>query len=337
VRLTAEARPRSLLLFSRSKAPLTLYYGSPSVAAARYDIAVAVRGGPPRQIAAATLGPARETGSAPATFAMPPRGAPLDASAWKKHQPVEIPPTGNIAYLDLRGTEAAELASLRIVDSEKRPVPYIVETGSRHVSRLVSPRVSQEGTRTILEISGLNPREPASAVSLSATAPDYFSRDVTILEPVSDARGAAGNRVLGSARWERRPGEKAQAITIGIAPGGEPTLRAEIENGSNAPLTLGTVTLLIPLVRIDFAYAPRDQLTLITGNPEASPPHFDLEMVAREVLAAPARAAHLGAPEALPLERGLPGWFWAAVAVAALLVATALARTLRSADALPRS
>jgi hypothetical protein len=336
-RLTAELRPRTLLLFSHSKALLTLYYGSPSAAPARYDLASAVRGGPPTQIAAAMLGPVRETGNAPAPLATPPRGAPLDTSSWKKHQPIEIPSTGNIAYLDLPGSTAGELASLRIVDGEKRPVPYIIETGSRRVSRSVLPRVSQEGTRTILEISGLDPREPASAVTLSASAPDYFSRDVTILEPVRDARGVVGNRVLGSSRWERRPGEKPQAITIGIAPAEGPTLRAEIENGDNAPLTLEAVTLQIPLVRIDFAYAPRDQLTLITGNPEASPAHFDLEMVAREVLAAPARAAHLGTAEAIPPERGLPGWFWAAVVVAALLVATALARTLRSADALPRS
>jgi len=336
-RLTAEVHPQTVLLFSRSKAMLTLYYGSPSVAPARYDLAAAVQGGPPRQIAAATLGPARETGNAPAPLATPPRGAPLDTSAWKKHQPIEIPSTGNIAYLDLPGSTAAEIASLRIVDGEKRPVPYIVEMGSRHVSRSVLPRVSQEGTRTILEISGLDPREPANAVILSATAPDYFSRDVTILEPVRDARGVVGNRVLGSSRWERRPGERPQAITIGIAPAEELTLRAEIENRDNAPLTLGAVTLQIPLVRIDFAYAPRDQLTLITDNSEASQPHFDLEMVAREVLGAPARAAHLGAAEALPPERRLPGWFWAAVVVAALLVATALARTLRSPDALPRS
>jgi hypothetical protein len=61
----ALARPRSLLFFSASGGVLTLLYGSPSAPAPRYDLAGAVRGGVPRTLSAATLGPAREIGAPP--------------------------------------------------------------------------------------------------------------------------------------------------------------------------------------------------------------------------------------------------------------------------------
>ncbi|HEX7252631.1 MAG TPA: hypothetical protein VF376_07100 [Thermoanaerobaculia bacterium] len=327
--LTARSRPRSLLFYSSANVPLTLLYGSPSAPAVRYDLDAAVRRGPPRAVAAASLGPAKETG-APAPAASTPRGAPMDASGWKMQQRIDLPSSGRVAYLDLPGPVARHLSSLRILDGKNRPVPYIVEQNAHQTNRFVVPRVRQDGRRTLVDVSGLDPSEPVSAVSLDASAPAYFSRDLTAFEPERDERGDIGNRVLGSAHWERRPGDRASTITISVAAPRGPTLTVAIENGDNPALTISGATLAITFVRIDFAFEPGDSLTLVFDNSQATSPHYDLSMVAGDVLAAPALPAHLRPPEVPASPKALPRWFWAAVVAAALLVAAALARTLRS-------
>jgi hypothetical protein len=327
-RLTARARPRSLLFHSSANALLTLFYGSPTTKAPHFDLAAAVRRGPPSAVTAALLGPPKETG-APAPVSSAPRGAPIDASGWKTRQRIDLPSSGRVAYLDFSGPAASHLASLRILDGMNRPVPYIVEQNAHQTNRFVIPRVTQNGRNTLVEISGLDPSTPVSAVSLDASSPSYFTRDLTAFEPERDARGDAGKRILGSAHWERRPGDRASAITISVAAPRGTSLTVEIENGDNPPLTIAGATLAMTFVRIDFAFEPGDELTLISDNSQVSSPSYDLAMVAGDVLAAPALAAHLRSPEMPAPPKALPRWFWAAVVAAALLVAGTLARTLR--------
>jgi hypothetical protein len=327
-RLAALARPRSILFFSPDGATLAMLYGSPRAPAPRYDLGAALRGGPPRRLASATLGPSREIGS-PALVSAPSRGAPVDASAWKVRQPITVPTSGTVAYLDLTGSVARDVAGLRILDSRNRPVPHIVEQSARKTTRSVATRVSQKGTATIVEISDLDPAQPPDAVTLWASDPEYFSRDVAVVETPHDGRGAGENRVLAAARWDRRPGEKSRPITIPIAPPLEKSLRIEIQNGENAPIAITNASIEIPFVRIDFVFEPGEDLTLVTDNPQAPPARYDLAMVANRVLEAPASAARLAVAAPPAGKKALPGWFWAAVVVAALLVTVALARTLR--------
>lgn len=325
--LTARAQPPQLLFFSAG-GPLNLIYGSSSAAWPRYDLAAALRGGRPTALTTATLGPARQLG-APAPVAAPPRGAPLDVTAWKTHQPIVLPASGTIAYLDLQEPLARQVASLRIVDSENRPVPYAVEQSVRRVTRSLLPRVRQNGTRTLVEISGLDPSQPADALRLFASAPEYFSRGLTVLEEERDARGITGHRMLGTARWDRRPGERPHPVDIPVAPPRTNSLRVEIENGDNAPLQIDRVEIQTPFVRIDFVFAPGERLSLLSDNPQASSPPYDFAMIADRVLAAPARAARLGPSTTTREQVCLPKWFWVAVAGGALLVGLALVRTLR--------
>ncbi len=323
--LTALARPRRVLFFSRG-GDLTLFYGSPTAPPPRYDLGAALSHGSPRSVADASAGRATEIGS-PSPVSPPPPGAPVDASAWKGRQPIQTP-SGSVAYLDLRQPLAGDLSALRIVDAENRQIPYIVEQAARRTTRPAALRVAQNGTRTVAEISGIDPREPPDAVTLYASAPEFFSREIQVLEQEHDARGAAGERFLGSARWERRPGEPARPVTVSLAPGRERTLRIEIENGDNAALRLDRAEIRIPYVRIDFVFTPGEPLFLLSENPLASAPRYDFAMIADRVLSSPARAAALGSSEPGPPRARVPKWFWVAVAAAAILVGLALVRTL---------
>jgi hypothetical protein len=326
--LTALAAPRRLLFFSANTGPLHLLYGSPSGPAPRYDLGSALRQGRPKALGAATLGPASQIAQPPA-LAAPPRGAPLETTAWRRRQAIQTPSSGSVAYLDIR--EPGQLASLRILDGENRPVPYVIEQSTRHLTRSVfPPRVTQEGSRTIVVVGDLDASSPADGLALFASAPDYFSREVTVVEEERDARGATGDRVLGSAHWERRPGEPASPLTISLAPPRAKSLRAEIENGDNAPLKIDRVDVKTPFVRIDFVYTPGETLSLLSDNPQASFPRYDFAMIADRVLASPASPGRLG-PVQRPREKTpVPRWFWGATALAAVLVLLALSRTLRS-------
>jgi hypothetical protein len=89
------------------------------------------------------------------------------------------------------------------------------------------------------------------------------------------------------------------------------------------------VSLRRAVSRIDFVYRPDDRLFLYSGNPDARPPAYDLDLIAGAVLASPARAAALGpAPESPTVRAPLGRWIWAAVAVTVLVLLFELARTL---------
>jgi hypothetical protein len=71
-------------------------------------------------------------------------------------------------------------------------------------------------------------------------------------------------------------------------------------------------------------------LTLLSDNPAASTPQYDLALVADRIADLPAAAAELGAADtSAPAEKAGSRWLWAAVLVAALGVTATLVRTLR--------
>jgi len=324
--LTALARSRSILFYATES--MTLLYGSLSAPAPHYDVARVLSRGAPPAIAGATLGPLREL-TASAAVALPPRGAPVSAGDWKNHQPVRNLSAG-VVYLDLSGRLASELSTVRLIDAANRQIPYVVERGARSRTLPATLRSSQKESRTLVEVSGFDPADRPDAVTLSAASPEFFSREVRVFEVEHDARGPAGERVLGTARWERQPGAPPALWTIPIAPPQEKTVTVEIENGDNAPLAVARAQLHVPFVRIDFVPPPGETVTLLSDNPQASAPRYDFAMVADRVLAAPAQPATLGPAAAAAPPVGLPRWFWAAVAAAALLVLASLARTLRT-------
>jgi hypothetical protein len=345
-RVVAIARPRAILFAAPSGEPaaLRLAYGSSLVDAPSYDVERALSVSRPKQISAATLGsvagsPAAAERAAGAGVPGVPdvhsaeRGAPIDPARWKWKQPIALPPSGTVAYLDLAGVPDRAVGTPRILDAANRQVPYVLERAAHRERRAVQVRVSQRETKTVIEIAGLTEPLDVDAIELSATAPSYFSRHAVVLEQEVDARGAAGTRTLGAAGWEKRAEDEAAPLTISIARPASAAIRVEIENGDNAALAIGPVAIWTSVPRIDFVYLPDDRLTLVSGAADVPPPRYDLELVASRVLSAPALPAKLAsrpAPVTPRAETKTPRWLWIPVAAAAVLVALVLARTLRA-------
>jgi hypothetical protein len=324
-----DVEPRAIVFFAAGADPasLRLVYGATRVDAPRYDLGAALAFGRPASLVAATLGPAVDHGEPPAT--PPARGAVLDPLAWRDHRPIVLPPgdRGGVAYLSLDGIAPGTSGDVRIVDAAFHQVPYVVEAGATRTRRDVERAVAEKGSRTVLTLTDLGEPSAIDAVVLTATGPDYFSRSVSVVEAMRDARGVTGERFLGAGTWEKKPGVAAAPLTVSIASPSRPELEVRIENGDNAPITVGPALVERAVRRVDFEFAAGDRLELLAGNAAADAPSYDLSMLEGALLAAPAEAATLGvAATAPPPPARVPGWFWGAVIAAGLIVGAALAR-----------
>jgi hypothetical protein len=104
-----------------------------------------------------------------------------------------------------------------------------------------------------------------------------------------------------------------------------------IDEGDNAPLPITSATIDIPAVSLRF-YNPGSPLTLLYGNAHASAPQYDLALLAPRVLGEPARDLSLGAAAGAAAEESAldAKIFWAALALATLILLAILARLVRS-------
>jgi hypothetical protein len=333
-RIVALARPPAILFPAPRGESFRLLYGSALAESPRYDLGRALAHSRPGRTSEAALGaPEASAGPAPAAFPPPERGAPIDPAAWKWRQAIELPAAGNVAYLDLTG-HAAEGGAPRIVDNDRRQLPYVMERAAHRERRTVSFQSTLRETKTVVELGGIADPVGIDAVEISANAPAYFSRQVTVVEQETDARGLAETRVLGSGSWEKGADAPALPLTIPIARPTGRRFRVEIENGDNAPLSIAGAAVWTSSPRIDFVFAPGDRLTLLSGNPDSPAPKYDLELVAARVLSSPAQAARLRAPAKSAAAADRPAassrFLWVAIVAAVLLVAVVLARTLRT-------
>jgi len=326
-RAVAVLEPRTLLAFvGDAQGPVTLAYGSSTLAAPRYDLAAVLAHGRPESVAVAHLGAPVDHG-AKSPIAVPPHGAPVDLAGWKRRAPIDVPAGGGVVYVSLEGLEPG--ASLRVVDGASREVPYLFERAVHHARQRPTSAVAQSGGLTAVTLSELASPGEIDAVELTATAPDYFSRKVTVVESIRDARGPVGERTLATTTWERRPGAPAAALLVALSSPSQSSIEVRIEDGDNAPLSLGPVTVERALRRIDFVTAAGESLSLLVGNAAARTPSYDLALLEGALLAAPAQEARLEpARDLVPPERGVPRWFWGAVIVAGLAVGGALAKAM---------
>jgi len=325
----------SLLFFAPKGPGLELFYGSNTALRPSYDLATALGKGRPPSVARAKLGAPVDTGAIAPAISDTPRGGPLDLAQWKTRQAITLPARGPVAFLDL-DRSAGLLSDVRIVDAEARQVPYVVEANPRRSESSLDWRVEATRGVTVLHLKGVDPNKSTETIDLEVTSPDYFTRDVTVVEPTADPRGTTGERLLGTARVVRVAGAPREPLSVAIAQPTQSQIVVRIADGDNAPLGVAGVRARVTRRRIDFLFAPGDRLALVTDNPQAGSPHYDLALVAEKVLSSPAEAASLGeVTRAVEARKKTPAWFWLFVLAAALVLFFAVGRALRQEPAPP--
>ncbi len=331
-------------------APLAARYGARALERPRYDLeaarpAVTRRGAPPPARAAwGEERPRPATDAEAAVAPSVPAGAALDRASFRVSRSIPPGPLGLTALrLDAAVlAQSPSLADVRIVSSDDRQVPYLLETlGEPLVVKLPSPQSTGDprprgggGTEGRLSFHRIElPYEslPASRLEL-ATSARVFARSVVLYrERLGGRPETAGTfAAIASSAWQSAdPAREAPRLVLELPPGTGGTLFVSIDDGDNAPLPLSGASLLLPAHRLRFVRED-GALALLAGRPGLAAPRYDLELLAPRLLGAPATEVGL-APAPLPAAAPSTGsrLFWAALVGAVVALLVLLARLLR--------
>lgn len=290
--------------------------GNQKCAAPQYDLATLptdlkpmnVR---PRTVTALANNPAYCPGE-PAPD-IPDIGTPIDLSKWRFRKRIELAGSG-VQELELDPETLAragiELEDLRVVRAGKQ-IPYLLERPS--TMRSIVPQVEQADDpkrpgfslwRIKLPYSGV----PVTHLFCDTDAP-FFERKVAVTEEVPDERGNLYTVTRAAATWQRTPEQGRGKLVLTLAPPTTDLLMLEIENGDNPPLDLKNFELRYGVKRIIFKSTTNEPIYLYYGNERATKPRYEIDLAARQLLAAPKQKAVLGPEEAL--EKGaITGGTW---------------------------
>jgi hypothetical protein len=273
----------------------------------------------------------------------PENGATLDVSDWSFRKAVGLSRPGAQQLeldLDVLSQAQRDFADIRLMRGSEQ-VPYIIEAAS--FGRVLTPLVtvtnqikSPAFTRWTLKLPG--PNLLVTRLSCVARTP-LFQRDMTLYELVTDERGETYRHMLGAynTTWTQTPDRKNKEFAVTLSdPPRTDSLFLETLNGDNPPIELENFQFFYPAKRIVFKAKTGDELFLYYGNSSATPPHYDLSLIARELVAADKATASLSAEERLKkpswLENRRPGKggvvFWGILALVVVVLLMIISRLL---------
>jgi hypothetical protein len=302
-RVTLSGVERRLLVPPGTGA-LTLYYGNAATRRPVYDLeAMRTRLALAAVYPAATLGPEaanpRFAPLPPMAF-LPARGAVAETSRWAVQRPLRVEGGDDVYTLTLAPGDLAhlrpDLGDLRLVDGERRQVPYVLEPRAAAArvalqTAAATPRPAETRTSAwTLTPTVEGPETPSRAglplADLELTfAEPFFDRPATLLVP--DPRAPHALRpvwqdALRATRRERSAAPAPQRLPLHDL---RPTrLQLEIRDGDNAALTLNGADGVVWVPRLTFK-ATDGSYRLLFGNPDASAPAYDVAALRQDVLA----------------------------------------------------
>jgi len=318
--------------------------GNAKCAAPRYDLAA---------LAASTSAKLVQPGGRPALTANPAYrateplpeiqdvGTAIDLAKWKFRKRVELAKPGvQQLELDLEtlSRAAAGFEDLRLV-RDGRQLPYLLERTS--ISRRLTPTIEKADDPKRPTLSRWRLRLPCANLPVTQLICDtdapFFQRQVTLTEQVPDERGNAYTVTRASTTWTRTLEQRKEKLVLSVSPPAGDTLMLEIENGDNPPLALKSVEFRHPVTRVIFKTGSDAAPFLYYGNPHAGRPRYDIDLVARQLLAAEKSKAALGGAETLKKSRwsdagelsGKAGWaFWIVLGVVVVALLFVISRLL---------
>ena len=266
--------------------------------------------------------------------------AQLDVAAWRFRKPVLLQQSGpQQLELDPDALSKAQpgFQDVRLM-TEGRQVPYVLERTSIHrelVPNVVITNDAKDRTISRWILTVPQPNMPFTRLTCFAHTP-LFQRDMVLYEEVSDDRGGTERRTLGQASWVQTPGLTNKPMTLVLDnPPQSDRLILETRNGDNPSILLAEFQFFYPVTRILFKGRTNGNLFLYFGNPEVPAPHYDLSLVAAELVDADKATAVVGNLEILKKAPWTPGQvgntgviFWAVLGVVVVALLIIIARLL---------
>jgi hypothetical protein len=337
-----ERRPVYLVFIARQAGNFHLLTGNSRCAAPRYDLAALNENHIP--VAAIKISPIVDNPDfrAPEALAgVDLTGAALDVSAWKFRKAIQIARAGGQQLeldLDVLAHAGPGLADLRILRGSNQ-APYIVERTS--ISRALTPEVAATNDARNPRLSRWIIKLPRGGLPLARLAcvakTPLFQREMSLYEELSDERGDTYRHILAGGAWTQTPGRKTAEFSLSLSDTTRSdTLFLETENGDNPSIELEKFSVYYTASRVLFKAKADDELLLYYGNPRVSPPSYDLDLVAGQLLVAHRAAATLAPEEQLKkssrIQSQAPGqggvMFWAILAVVVVGLLIIISRLL---------
>jgi hypothetical protein len=164
-----------------------------------------------------------------------------------------------------------------------------------------------------------------------------FQREITLYEELADERGEKYRHNLGGAAWVQKPDRKSREFFLTLdGPPQSDTLFLETHNGDNPPVELEKFQIFYPATRVLFKAKSDDAVFLYYGNPRVAAPHYDLSLVAGQLLSADRIIATPAAEQQLRKsswrEHEIPGKggvvFWGILALVVVVLLVVISRLL---------
>lgn len=278
----------------------------------------------------------------PALPGIDPTGAEFDAAGWTRRARVEISAPG-VAAIELQPAQLAEarddLGDLRLVQNG-RQVPWLLD--ARRITRQApcqlapappEPRPRPTVSRWLVSrpVGGY----PAVELVLESSTPVFQRMLRAECQDREKSRAsAAGPRAV--AGWSRA--DPADRAPFHLPLGGErwpAEFILETDNGDNPPLALTAAQVTYQAPVLVAKLVATEPLFLYYGNPDATPPAYDLGLVRSELLAAEKSATTATDDEPVHPGRKRPAggatgsvWLWAALGLVVAVLLVIVARLL---------
>jgi len=331
---------------SPSTEPLTARYGGERIAPPRYDLEAERERVPSMQLAVARWGDVRERapGAVAAVTPLPMVGAPIDERTFRWRREIPSGPNGLTAV----SLDAAVLAhsrrfpDLRIVGSEGRQVPYLLERLDEPLS-IDLGKIEEAPSTDIRDPSANSPTHTQYRVKLPypglpdsrlvlTTSARVFQRLIAIdvQRPAGGAqRGPWLQRIVNASWSHADPESPAPALTIGLPMVDVTDLVLIVDEGDNSRLPLESATLLLPAFRVRFVRDGSAPVTLLYGRADIESPSYDFRLLAPRLIGAPATEIAAGPERTIqpPSVSVLPmTLFWVILGVAVVAMLVVIAR-----------
>jgi hypothetical protein len=225
-------------------------------------------------------------------------GGVTDQRIYTHRRSVRLTPSEEgLARLRLTVEDLAEaqpdLHDVRVVDDSYRQWAYLLERGAGFEVRALELK----GPETDSGFSEYELTLPAKIVSFDQveidTALEFFDRPYELI-----ARREGAEFPLAQGRMSRRAGDP-RPVTIPVEARRIASLKLKVHDGDDAPLALSRVEARFPTPEL-YVAAPAGEYRLLIGNPDDSPPAYELAQIRETVLAVRSSEAQLGPLEANP-------------------------------------
>jgi hypothetical protein len=328
-------------------------YGNASLTAPRYDLEALRKTiditsvpeaawGDPRQAPGQAQAPATEPQAAAS-------GAPIDAESF--HFVRDVPP-GDAGLIAVR-LDAPALAhaagpprfsDLRVIDSDNRQVPYLIERMAEPLSIDAPLELVERRPAALESLASASfyrirwPHERLAAAQLVLTTTErVFRREVTVAieRPADRRRRDPWLEVLSTISWVHAdPAQPTAPATIALPAIAATELLVIVREGDNRPLPM-TARILLPSYRVRLYRAQAAGLRLAYGRDDLAPPQYDLQLLSLRVLGSAATDVDAGPervhrPAPISAEALVsPRVFWAILVGAVVVLVGVIAKLVR--------